>query len=125
MLRNLITELINYMSYYKIAEIFTHGIGKLKNFSCHLEMKSDFNPIFFKPGPALFALKERVEAELNRIVSEDIIEPVKHSEWMILIAPALKVNIKLRIYGDYKVTINLGLNIEHYPLPKIEDIFTD
>ncbi|XP_054707489.1 uncharacterized protein K02A2.6-like [Uloborus diversus] len=109
----------------KHEKIFTIGIGKLENFSCRLQMKPGVKPVFFKPRPVPFALKERIEAELVRLVSEDIIEPVKYSDWATPIVPVVKQNGKLRICGDYKVTINPGLNIEQYPLPRIEDIFAN
>ncbi|GFX04294.1 uncharacterized protein K02A2.6 [Trichonephila clavipes] len=72
-----------------------------------------------------FALKERIETELNRLVAEDIIEPVTYSDWATPIVPVIKQNGNLRICGDYKVTINPGLKIEQYPLPRIEDIFAE
>ncbi|KAF8790114.1 hypothetical protein HNY73_005187 [Argiope bruennichi] len=79
-------------------------------------MKPNYKPVFFKPRPVPFALKERIETELKRLVAEDIIEPV---------VPVIKQNGNLRICGDYKVTINPGLKIEQYPLPRIEDIFAE
>ncbi|GFX44477.1 transposon Tf2-9 polyprotein [Trichonephila clavipes] len=88
-------------------------------------MKPNYKPVFFKPRPVPFALKERIETELNRLVAEDIIEPVTYSDWATPIVPAIKQNGNLRICGDYKVTINLGLKIEQYPLPRIEDIFAE
>ncbi|GFX67388.1 transposon Tf2-6 polyprotein [Trichonephila clavipes] len=88
-------------------------------------MKPNYKPVFFKPRPVPFALKERVETELNRLVAEDIIEPVTYSDWATPIVPVIKQNGNLRICGDYKMTINPGLKIEQYPLPRIEDIFAE
>ncbi|GFU41265.1 uncharacterized protein K02A2.6 [Trichonephila clavipes] len=62
---------------------------------------------------------------LHKLVAEDIIEPVTHSDWATPIVPVIKQNGNLRICGDYKVNINPGLKIEQYPLPRIEDIFAE
>ncbi|GFY08149.1 uncharacterized protein K02A2.6 [Trichonephila clavipes] len=70
-------------------------------------------------------VNERIETELNRLVAEDIIEPVTYSDWATPIVPVIKQNGNLRICGDYKVTIKPGLKIEQYPLPHIEDIFAE
>ncbi|GFX29951.1 transposon Tf2-9 polyprotein [Trichonephila clavipes] len=103
-------------------KIFSPGIGKLEKFCCRLQMKPNYKPVFFKPRTVSFALKERIESELNRLVAEDI-EPVTYSDWATPIVPVIKQNGNLRICGDYKVTINPRLKIEQYPLPRIEDIF--
>ncbi|GFX27698.1 transposon Tf2-9 polyprotein [Trichonephila clavipes] len=101
----------------KYEKKFTPDIGKLEKFCCRLQMKPNYKPVFFKPQSVPFALKERIETELNRLVAEDIIEPVTYSDWATPIVPVIKQNGNLRICGDYKVTINSGLKIEQYPLP--------
>ena len=52
-----------------------------------------------------------------------VITPVQHSDWAAPIVPIMKKDGTLRLYGDYKVTINQALIPDNYPLPKIEDIF--
>ena len=52
-----------------------------------------------------------------------VITPVQHSDWAAPIVPIMKKDGTLRLYGDYKVTINQALIPDNYPFPKIEDIF--
>ena len=41
------------------------------------------------------------------------------------VAPVLKRDGKIRICGDYKTTINQVSEIESYPLPKIDELFSN
>ena len=52
-------------------------------------------------------MKSSVEADLERLCKEGIIEPVSFSEWAGPIVPILKPDRKsIRICGDFKLTIN-------------------
>ena len=79
-------------------------------------------PRFFRPRPVPFALKGRIEEELERLQRDGIIEPVKFSEWAAPVVPVLKSDGSLRLCGDYKVTVNSVANVESYPLPRINDL---
>ena len=54
---------------------------------------------------------------------EGILEPVKRSEWATPLVIVSKRNDKLRVCGDFKVTINQCVKIKIYSLPTTEDIF--
>ena len=55
--------------------------------------------------------------------SEGIREKISYSEWTTPVIPVPKVEGTIRLCGNYKVTINLQLEPDHYPLPKPDDIF--
>ena len=70
-----------------------------------------------------YALKVKIEKELDRLEQDGVIEPVTFSEWAAPIVPVLKKDGTVRICGDYKMTVNQAAKIDSYPLPKINDLF--
>ena len=70
--------------------------------------------------PGLF-----VEAEIDRLVKLGILSPVQYSNWATPIVVVPKSDGTVRIVGDYSNTVNPELNIEHYPVPRGEDVFAD
>ena len=104
----------------KYEEVFSGSRGAMRHFSAKLNVKEDIHPIFLKPRSVPFAIREAIEAELKRLEFEGIKEKVPHSKWA---APVPKGDEKIRICGDYKVTVNQSLQVDQYPLPKPEDLF--
>ena len=63
-----------------------------------------------------------MEAELECLQNEGIIEPVQFADWEAPIVPIVKADNKsLRICGDFKLTANQASKLDHHPIPKIED----
>ena len=69
-----------------------------------------------------FALKAKMEAELDHFESEGIIEKNNFSKWGSPVVPVLKADGSLRICGDYKSTFNEGAVVHQYPFPKVDDL---
>ncbi|XP_039384821.1 uncharacterized protein K02A2.6-like, partial [Mauremys reevesii] len=70
-----------------------------------------------------YAIRPKVEADLERLVTNGVLIPVTHSSWATPIIPIVKKDGSLRICGDFKVTVNPVLCAEQYPLPRIDDLF--
>ena len=107
----------------KYKEVFCSTLGTMNNFAAKLRLKKDAQPKFFRPRPVPFSLKSKIEDELQRLEAAGIISKVSHSEWAAPIVAVPKKDGRLRLCGDYKVTLNPSLQVEQYPLPKPEDLF--
>ena len=103
--------------------VFPDELGKLTGTQVSIEINSDALPHFFKPRPLLFTLKPKVEDELDRLQSNGVISPVTFSKWAAPIVPVVKSDGKIRICGNYKLTINQSARVDKYPLPKADDLF--
>ena len=103
--------------------MFFPGLGTLRNFKAHITVKQGARPVFHRPRSVPFALKEAIEIELACPESERVIEKVNQSEWAASIVAVPKQNGKLRICGNYKVTINPYVKVDTHPLPKPENLF--
>ena len=76
-------------------------------------------------GPVRCHMHSVQNSKQNLIASEksNIISQVTFSKWVAPIVPVLKRDGKIRICGDYKLTVNQATKTDPYPLPRIEDIF--
>ncbi|XP_033729471.1 uncharacterized protein K02A2.6-like [Pecten maximus] len=107
----------------KYASVFKEELGTLKDITAQIKVKPGSDSKFCKARTVPYAIKPKVEAELLRLVSTGILKKVETSEWATPIVPIPKKDGSVRICGDFKVTINPVLDVDQYPLPKIEDIF--
>ena len=107
----------------KHKAVFKTELGQAKNIVASLHIASDTKLVFCKACPVPYALREKVENELNRLQKENIIEHVQFSEWAAPIVPVMKPNESVRICGDYKLIVNRVAKLDGYPLPRIEDLF--
>ena len=60
---------------------------------------------------------------LDSLVEQGIISPVKFSSWAAPIVPVMKQDGTVRLCGDYKVSINHALQVDSYPIPRVEHLF--
>ncbi|XP_039291150.1 uncharacterized protein K02A2.6-like [Nilaparvata lugens] len=103
--------------------VFSDKLGKYTKRKFELHLKDDARPIFCKPRPIPYAIKDKVELEINRLVNENILTPVESSEYGTPIVPVMKPDGLIRLCGDYKVTINKMLMIDRHPIPRVDDLF--
>ena len=95
------------------------------NAKAELLLKDDAVPVFCKPRPLPFGIREAVKEELDRLVSEGILTPVDQSDWATPIVPVRKPSGQFRICGDYKITLNPRLKDMVSTTPQIEDIISN
>ena len=104
-------------------DLFSDGLGLMKGAEASLNIDPDAQPRFCKARPVPHVLRGKVETELDRLTSLNVIEPVQFSNWAAPIVPVVKRDGSVRICGDYKLTVNKASKTDPYPLPRIEDIF--
>uniref|UniRef100_A0A914UTP1 RNA-directed DNA polymerase n=1 Tax=Plectus sambesii TaxID=2011161 RepID=A0A914UTP1_9BILA len=107
----------------KYKDVFQPGLGHCTNRTIHLELKQDARPVWCKARPVPFAKKQRAEKELDWLVANGVITPVKHSDWAAPVVLVDKANGEMRICADYSTGLNAALKIDQYPLPRFEDVF--
>ena len=70
--------------------MFNVELGTLKDMKAKLHVDLEAKPLFYIARTVPFALKRKVEDELERLEKEDIITPVKFSDWAAPIVPVEK-----------------------------------
>ena len=107
---------------HKYADVFKAELGTMKGIKAKLVLKAEVVPKFIRPRPIPFAL-EAVEQELRHLEEQGILRRITHSSWAAPIVVVPKQDGRVRLCGDYKMTINHYLEVDCYPLPKPNDLF--
>ena len=106
------------------SEVFEADLGTVKGYKASIHVNPSVKPKFCRARSVPFALRPKVERELDRLVAEGTLKPVQYAEWAAPIVPVLKSDGEsLRICGDFKQTVNAAAKVDRYPLPKVEDLF--
>ena len=121
--RPFFTPKVFLFSIQQYKDVISDKLGHCKKAKAKLYVKEDAIPKLHRPRPLPLALKAKVEKELDRQVKLVIIQKVDVSEWGTPIVPVVKPSEALRLCGDYKVTVNLQLQVNQYPLPCPEELF--
>lgn len=107
----------------KYPDLWRGELGTFNRFKIKLQLKENSIPKFFKARTVPFALKDKVEQELKRLVESGVLVSIDRSQYATPIVPVLKNDGRVKIAGDFSVTLNKDLVIEKYPMPRIEEVF--
>jgi hypothetical protein len=81
--------------------MFRNDIGCLTQNKATLSIKPQSTPKFIKARPIPFAMRPKVEKELEKLERDGIISKIEMSDWASLIVPVLKKDGSIRICGDF------------------------
>ncbi|XP_055706053.1 uncharacterized protein K02A2.6-like isoform X1 [Phlebotomus papatasi] len=95
----------------------------IRDLKAVIVVKEDCVPIFHKPYAVPYGIRDKVEAEIRRLVKSKVLVPVDHSDWASPIVVVPKKDGAIRICVDCKVTVNKVVKTAHYPLPTLQEIF--
>lgn len=115
---NTVQELEN-----KHPDLWKPDLGRIIGLKAKINVPENATPKFFKPRQVPYAIKDKVDEELQRLEKEGVIEPVQFAEWAAPVVPVQKANGQIRLCGDYRLTINCDIHTDQYPLPRIEDLY--
>ncbi len=108
----------------KYDELFQEHLGTFKDYKAKIEVDPGVTPRFCKARMVPYAMREKVEEELDRLVAEGTLEPVDYSDWAAPIVAVMKNDHKsVCVYGDFWMTVHPVSKLNRYPIPKTEDIF--
>uniref|UniRef100_A0A5S6Q0K3 RNA-directed DNA polymerase n=1 Tax=Trichuris muris TaxID=70415 RepID=A0A5S6Q0K3_TRIMR len=109
-------------------DVFTNTTGTMRGYEAVVHLQDKARPNVFKPRPVPFAMRAPVDDELNRLLREDVLEQVDSATMPVELASpivcVMKPSGKILICGDFKVTINPHVILDHHPLPRFEELVT-
>lgn len=109
----------------RYKEVCSGGLGRYTGGCATLRVREGAAPVYYRARPVPYALRERVDTELDAMLRDGVIEPVDCSDWATPLVLVSKSDGGLRICADFKVTLNPVLMVDRYPLPKIDDLLSN
>ena len=89
----------------EFTDEFDNHLGCVKNMKANIQIIDKAQSLFKQARPVPFAVRTKVEEELERLQENGVIEPVEQSEWAAPIVTRIKPSGQAGICGDFKATI--------------------
>ncbi|UYV71248.1 hypothetical protein LAZ67_8002382, partial [Cordylochernes scorpioides] len=105
--------------------IFECKSDPIKGIKCHLDVRADFIPKFYKFRQVPFALKQLVENEIDKLVDLNIMSPIDKSDCASPLVCVAKPNGQIRLCADFKKSLNPYLEDVKYPIPNIDSVLSN
>ncbi|KII60531.1 hypothetical protein RF11_05605 [Thelohanellus kitauei] len=100
--------------------------GNIKQYEAIIHLSQNSKPINWKPRPEPFAIKDKIEQDLDRLLSAGIIEKLDtlkdQIKWASPSVSFVKPNGSIRNRADFKVSINKYIEAHLDCIPRFEEI---
>jgi hypothetical protein len=106
----------------RYPEIFEETVGCIPGVKVSLRLRDKAKPIFHKERDVPYALRDKVNKELDMLESQGIISKVATSDWGSPLVVIPKPDGNVRLCVDYKIGVNERLVNANYPIRRIDDI---
>ncbi|KII67125.1 Transposon Tf2-9 polyprotein [Thelohanellus kitauei] len=110
--------------FQEYKELFSRELGCIRSHVASVTLKKDAKPIFCRARPLSHYKRDLVEIELRRMEKLGVIEKVNFSEWAFPIVTPLKKDGEIRVCGDFSAGLNKSIEVDVYPLPRPEELFS-
>ncbi|XP_058051873.1 uncharacterized protein K02A2.6-like, partial [Ahaetulla prasina] len=107
----------------EFEDIFQDSLGKYVGTPISFNLDPQIAPIRLKARRVPFALKPKIDRELDKLVNQGILVPVDHAKWETPIVTPVKPDGSVHICADYKATLNKALQKSVYPVPIVQHLF--
>uniref|UniRef100_A0A1I7XH92 RNA-directed DNA polymerase n=1 Tax=Heterorhabditis bacteriophora TaxID=37862 RepID=A0A1I7XH92_HETBA len=91
--------------------VFKTGLGHCTRIKAHIQTKPNATPVFRKTRP-----------EIDRLVAQNVIYKVDHSEWAAPVVAVSKKDGSIRLCADFSTGLNDATEPHNHPLPTTEEI---
>ena len=108
----------------EFPSLFEDGLGKVEGKEATIQLSEGAIPKCMSARPLPYAMKAKVEVELDRLIDEGILEPVEYSEWASPIVIVKKKDDSIRLCADFKATLNQHNDPNIHPTPNPTDLLS-
>ena len=115
---------VNFEVFSEFPKLFKDELGEFNKYKVSISIDKSVSPKFCNARPVPYAMRDKVDVEIDRLLKQKIIEPVANAKWAAPIVPVMKPDNSVRLCGDYRLTANKAVLIDSYPLPKPEVMFS-
>ncbi|XP_026556264.1 uncharacterized protein K02A2.6-like, partial [Pseudonaja textilis] len=104
------------------SDVFSSELGCYSGTPISFTVDPQAIPLRLKPRRVPFAIRPKLDLELDKLLKQGVLEPTDFAKWETPIVTPLKKDGSIRIWGDYKATLNHALQQNAYPVPVVQHL---